>query len=158
MISSDPLMSTGFCHFFLGDSKSSSCSSEDTAGLGAWKSDPHELASSRSQDNPEALVLSQPCQESCSGAGTQKPQRHIWGSLWAQAPQVTHPNYLLLNHLLLLIVFRVLMLDWVICIFLGAFKDRYYLTLLLSFGTSLSSQWESVAGQKQIAYSLTTMH
>lgn len=81
------------------------------------------------------------------------------GAPWAQALWVTHLNCLLLNHLLLLVLFWVLKLDWAICIFLGIyFRDRYYLTFPLSFGTSLSSQRESVAGQKSIAYSLTTMH
>ena len=66
-------MSIGFCHFMLRGSKSSSCSSEDTAGLSVWPgpravqgSDPHEFVSSWSQGNPEIPVLSQPC----TGVGT----------------------------------------------------------------------------------------
>lgn len=93
VISRDPSMSIGFCHFVLRASKSSSCPTEDMAGVAEWpgpsaaqESDPHESASSWSQGNPETPVLPQPC----SGAGTQKPQPHIWGGSMGSGT-VDHP-------------------------------------------------------------------
>lgn len=67
------------------------------------------------------LGVSQPC----GGVGTQTPQAHISGGSAG-----AHPSCLLLIQFLLLILFWLLKLDGVICIFLGVyFKDRYYLTL-----------------------------